>query len=31
MQVVLHNITQTDMEEGQQQYVMHGKDVEKNR
>ena len=31
LQVVLHNISQEDMEQGQVQYVMHGKDLEKNR
>ena len=31
MQVVLHNISQEEVEEGQIQYVLHGKDHEKNR
>ena len=31
LQVVLHNISQEDMEQGQVQYMMHGKDLEKNR
>lgn len=31
LQVILHNITQEDMELGQVQYVMYGKDLEKNR
>jgi len=30
-QVVLHNISQEDVEEGQVQYIMYGKDCEKNR
>jgi len=28
MQIVMHNISQAEMEEGQIQYVMHGKDYE---
>ena len=27
MKVVMHNISQQDMEEGQVQYVMHGKET----
>ena len=28
---MLHNISQEEVEEGQVQYVLHGKDYEKNR
>ena len=31
MQIVLHNISQEEVEEGQIQYVLHGKDHDKNR
>ena len=31
MQVVMQNIDQEDVEQGQVQYVMHGKEMEKNR
>ena len=31
LQCVVHNITQQDVGEGQVQYVMYGKDLEKNR
>ncbi len=31
LQCVMHNISQQELEEGQVQYVMYGKDHEKNR
>ena len=31
LQCVMHNISQEDVEEGQVQYVMYGKDLKKNR
>ena len=31
MQVVMHNISQEDVEQGQVQYIMHVKEMEKNR
>lgn len=31
VQCVMHNVSQTDMEEGQQQFIMYGAEYEKNR
>ena len=31
LQCVMHNVSQSEMEEGQQQFVMYGAEYEKNR